>query len=116
MEFIDSSQLLKFLSALVFVLSLMGLLALIAKYFSQKAPALTQRKRRLRVVESMMLDAKRKLVIVQCDEKEHLIILGANGETLIESHLESKHDIDHASDEDDQTESKKVAFIKESAS
>lgn len=36
--------------------------------------------RRLQVMESLALDAKRRAVILACDGKEHLVVLGANSE------------------------------------
>ena len=41
------------------------------------------RKRRLAVTEMISIDARRRLAIIRCDDKEHLIVLGVNGETLI---------------------------------
>ncbi len=38
------------------------------------------KERRLQVKESLALDAKRRAVILCCDETEHLIVLGANSE------------------------------------
>lgn len=81
----DPTQYLRFAAALIFVLALMGaaLYALRAFGFvslAQRRPA----DRRLSVVESLMLDARRRLVIVRRDDKEHLILLSATGETVIE--------------------------------
>lgn len=38
------------------------------------------KERRLRVKESLALDAKRRAVILDCDGNEHLVVLGANSE------------------------------------
>ena len=38
------------------------------------------KERRLRVKESLALDAKRRAVILDCDGIEHLVLLGANSE------------------------------------
>ena len=38
------------------------------------------KQRRLRVKESLALDAKRRAVILDCDGREHLVVLGANSE------------------------------------
>ena len=40
--------------------------------------------RRLSVVEVLMLDTRRRLVLVRRDDVEHLILLGATTETVIE--------------------------------
>jgi flagellar protein FliO/FliZ len=47
---------------------------------------------RLGIVERIVLDARRQVVLLREGEREHLILLGANGETLIESR-EARHSI-----------------------
>lgn len=42
-----------------------------------------QQPRRLRVTESLMLDPRRRMVIVRCDEREHLILLGPAGDIVV---------------------------------
>ena len=80
---------LKFVFALVFVLGLIALLALILRRYGPGAVGVVPRRkgqgRRLQIVEVSALDARRRLVLVKKDEKEHLILLGANSELLIES-------------------------------
>jgi flagellar protein FliO/FliZ len=39
--------------------------------------------KRLRVTESLMLDPRRRMVIVRCDDKEHLILLGPGGDIVV---------------------------------
>lgn len=41
--------------------------------------------RRMRLVESLMIDPRRRVVIVEVDETEHVVLLGAAGETLLDS-------------------------------
>lgn len=43
--------------------------------------------RRLALVEVRPLDAKRKLVLLRRDDREHLVLLGAAGDLLIESDI-----------------------------
>ena len=92
MDIISLSDILRFAAALVFVLSLMGGLALAMRKFGHGAPITGPAKRRLRIVETMALDHRRRLFLIRHDDREHLIILGHNGETLIESGVESRHD------------------------
>jgi flagellar protein FliO/FliZ len=40
--------------------------------------------KRLRVSESLMLDPRRRMVIVRCDDKEHLILLGPGGDIVVD--------------------------------
>jgi flagellar protein FliO/FliZ len=39
--------------------------------------------RRLTIVEQMHLDPKRRLVLVRCDEQEHLLLLGNQRELVV---------------------------------
>lgn len=75
------------LLALIFVLGLLGILivALRRLGFGSPTPTLGNRNKRVRVIEVTTLDARRKLVLVRHDEREHLLLLGANGETVVES-------------------------------
>ncbi|WP_119168040.1 flagellar biosynthetic protein FliO [Algihabitans albus] len=41
--------------------------------------------RRLAVVEVLTLDARRKMVLVKQDDRQHLLLLGANSDLVIES-------------------------------
>lgn len=92
---LDLADYLRFLVSLLFVLGLIGGLALIARRYgpgflgrgstgSRKAGT-----RRLSVVETLVLDPRRKLAIVREEgsdgAREHLILLGIERETVIES-------------------------------
>ncbi len=81
----DLPQFLKLLIALGVVLLLMGGLALLLKKLglAQQTSTKADGKRRLNIVESLPLDARRRLVIIKCDQAEHLVILSATGETVI---------------------------------
>ncbi len=46
--------------------------------------------KRLSVVEVRPLDARRQLVLVRRDDVEHLLILSAAGETLVEAGIREK--------------------------
>jgi flagellar protein FliO/FliZ len=100
MELIDTHQLLKFAAALIFVLALMGGLAIILRRLNYLHPASLPKKRRLKIVEILPLDARRRLVIVRRDSREHLVILGANSETVIETGIESQQDDGNAAHAD----------------
>lgn len=49
-----------------------------------------EQKKRLNIVEILPVDAKRRLVIVRRDDKEHLIMLGAERDLLIEQNIDAK--------------------------
>jgi flagellar protein FliO/FliZ len=84
----DIPILLKLFAALALVLGLMGGLALIMKKLGLSAnTATTKGKKRLRIIEAIPLDARRRLVLLQRDDVQHLVILGATTETLIETDI-----------------------------
>ena len=84
-------QFIRLLLALALVLALMGGLAYLLKRLglSTNTPIKKGDNRRLSIVEALPLDARRRLVIVSCDDKEHLIILGANSETVVDNIIAS---------------------------
>ena len=74
------------LFALLIVVALMGGLTLaIRKLGLAGAEPLAQAGKRLRILETLPLDARRKLALIARDEVEHLVILSADGETVIET-------------------------------
>ena len=80
----------RFVLALTFVLGLIGLLALVVRRYGIGMGQVTMRKgtqRRLQLVEVMPLDAKRRAVLIRRDEVEHLVILGPESETVVETHI-----------------------------
>ena len=96
MQVIDLHDLARFAAALIFVLALMGGLSLVMRRFSHNHPLTLPQKRRLKILEVLPLDSRRRLVLLRRDNREHLVILGATGETLIESGIESKQDDEDA--------------------
>lgn len=84
---------LKFLAALVLVLGLMGGLALVLKKFNVGgAGIIPSDKRRLKIIEALPLDPRRKAVLLSRDGVEHLVILGPAGETVVEANIQ-KNDV-----------------------
>lgn len=92
MKLIDLTQIAQLGAALAFVLALMGGLALLMRRFTQNHPVTMPQKRRLKIVESLPIDPRRRLVILRRDDREHLVILGPTGETVIETGIESPQD------------------------
>lgn len=90
-------QILKLILALVFVLSLMGGLALLLRKLGLSTMGGTSgNKRRIKIIEALALDARRRAVILQCDQKQYLVIMGPNGETLVDSNLSISGDNEHS--------------------
>jgi len=84
-----SPEILRILFGLIAVIGLIGLAALGAQKLGlASASGGFVRKRRLALVESLALDARRRVAIIKCDGVEHLIILGATSETVIERNLD----------------------------
>ena len=84
----DTYSYARFVLALLFVLGLIGLLAAAAKRWGlglPQAQGRTGKNKRIGLVEVAALDSKRRLVLVKRDDVEHLIILGHNGETVVET-------------------------------
>lgn len=82
----DISSFLRAVFALVLTLGLVGLAAVALRKYGPDAMARmsNQRKdRRLKVVESLVLDPARRILIVECDGRERLILLG-EGQLLSE--------------------------------
>lgn len=86
MELITGIQLIRFFAALILVVGLMVGLGLVMRKINAGS-GLTGpgQKRRLRVVESLPLDHRRRMVLIRRDDREHLVILGPTGETVVES-------------------------------
>ncbi|MCH8183237.1 MAG: FliO/MopB family protein [Proteobacteria bacterium] len=80
----------RFVVALVFVLGLIGVLAVVAKRaglsprVSRSVPGTNKR---LSIVEVMAIDAKRRLVLIRRDDREHLVLLGADRDLVVESNV-----------------------------
>jgi flagellar protein FliO/FliZ len=73
-----------FALGIVLVLILIGLWAL--KFFMQTSANLSRgRNRRLMIMESVQLDAKRKVIILRRDDVEHVIMTGGAQDVVVES-------------------------------
>jgi flagellar protein FliO/FliZ len=82
----DLSDFARAVFALAVTLGLVGLAAVgLRRYGPDAVARLAARKaaRRLKVVESLVLDPTRRLVLVSCDGRERLLLLG-EGRTIAE--------------------------------
>ena len=77
----------RFFLALVFVLALIGVLTALARRYGLGYRAMPKKgkERRLSIVEAIPIDAKRRLVLLQRDATEHLVLVGDGSDLLIES-------------------------------
>ena len=81
----DPATLLRFALALVAVLFLIVGLGWLLRRFGPGGTGPRGNGRRLGIVESAPIDAKRRLVLVKRDGVEHLLLLSPTRETVIET-------------------------------
>ena len=82
----------RFLFALIFVIALIGLLALIARRAGFGYPTAFKKPthaRRLQIIETASVDGRRRLVLVRRDNVEHLLLIGQNTETVVETGIQT---------------------------
>lgn len=94
----DFTQYIQLGLALVFVLALMGLLSFVLKKVNYAQSGMMGKNNRIQIVEQRMIDSKHKVAIVRCDDKDHLVMMGQNGNTVIKADMtippeKSKKDI-----------------------
>ena len=83
---------LRFVMAFTFVMGLMGGMWVIMRKLTLGHYQTSPDKRRLKIVESLMLDSRHRAVLLQRDDKEHLVILSPTGETVVETRIEAARD------------------------
>ena len=83
----DYGNYLQFFLTLVFIIGLILAISLLAKHFGfANNPMVTRNKnKRLKIIEVRPLDARRKMVLIQCDDKEHLLLIGGTQDLHIDS-------------------------------
>ncbi|HVU21382.1 MAG TPA: flagellar biosynthetic protein FliO [Rhizomicrobium sp.] len=86
MDLIDIAR---YFAALLLVLALVGAAGLAVRRFGMPGVVKGQNTRRLEIVESLMLGPKQRLYIVRRDNVEHLVVMGPNGATVVESGIPS---------------------------
>ncbi len=89
MDVVDAAR---YIAALAVVLGLLGLFALGARQgwltgliasLSRGQISGARRERRMKVVETLVLDPRRRIVIVEIDGREQALLLGAAGEQVL---------------------------------
>ena len=84
---------LRFMLALIFVLGLIGILAVLARRTGLGFPITAIKSiqsRRLSVVEVTALDGRRRMVLIRRDNIEHLLLISPSSEMLIETNIPAK--------------------------
>lgn len=78
----------RYVVSLIFVLGLIGLFAWLLRRFGPPSRLRGPGKRRLSIVEILPVDARRRLVLLRRDGKEHLILIGQTRDLVIEAGIE----------------------------
>lgn len=87
----EPTNYLQFGAALIFVLALIGAIALLMRAFgvlslSQHRPG----DRRLSVTESLLLDARRRVLLIRRDDEEYLLLLSPHGDVVLDDRIKVK--------------------------
>ena len=77
----------RYLGALLLVLGLIGFAGLAARRFGFPGLAKPASARRLKIVESLMISPRQRLVLVRRDNVEHLVMICPDGAALIEASI-----------------------------
>ena len=75
----------RFAAALLVVIGLIAGFAWLMRKYGHGRLLQAGARGRIGIVEVTGLDARRRLVLLRRDDVEHLVILGPNGETVVES-------------------------------
>lgn len=83
----DLSVYIRFVVALIFVLALIALVTWLIRRlgWGDRLTRQSGRARRLAVIEAIPVDARRRLVLVRRDDREHLLMIGGPNDILLES-------------------------------
>lgn len=104
MDLIDAEQIFRLIAALVFVVALMGGLSIVIRKLGLADNiAVKTGEKRLKILESQALDARRRLVLVQCDDEQHLVLLGPNGDTIVRTGLNAPDNYDSKNQKNSKT-------------
>lgn len=75
-------------ASLAMVLMMIFLIAWLVKFISRsRITHGKQRHMRLAVNDAISIDAKRRLILVRCDDREHLILIGGSQDLVVESDI-----------------------------
>ena len=77
-----------YLNAVLYLIAIIGVILLLAwlvrKFGLGAVTPNAREQKRLKVVASVGIDAKRRLAIVKCDDKEYLLLVGGNTDILVD--------------------------------
>jgi flagellar protein FliO/FliZ len=84
----DSLNITQFILSFVFVIGLILGIAWIVKRFGLERRLIPKARpdARLEIVDQLLIDPRRRVVLIRRDKKEHLVLLSADRELLIETY------------------------------
>jgi flagellar protein FliO/FliZ len=90
----DGISFLRAVGALLIVFGLLAAFTVLLRRYGHKLTGLTLpgtggQASRLAVVETKLIDARSKLVLVRRDNIEHLLLISATGTTVVETQIEA---------------------------
>ena len=83
----DLLDIARYLGALLLVLGLIGFAGLAARRFGLPGLAKPASTRRLKIVETLMISPRQRLILVRRDNFEHLVMLSPDGASVIEASI-----------------------------
>ena len=87
MAVMDLLDLGRYLGALLLVLALVGFAGLAARRFGLPGLSKPVKSRRLKIVETLMISPRQRLVLLSRDGVEHLVVMSPDGASLIEQNI-----------------------------
>ena len=83
----DLLDLARYLGALLLVLGLIGFAGLAARRYGLPGLSKPIDTRRLKIVETLMISARQRLVLLSRDGVEHLVIISPDGAAVLEQNI-----------------------------
>jgi flagellar protein FliO/FliZ len=83
----DLLDIARYLGALLLVLGLIGFAGLAARRFGLPGLSKPASARRLKIVETLMISPRQRLVLLRRDGVEHLVMISPDGASVIEASI-----------------------------
>jgi flagellar protein FliO/FliZ len=84
-DLVSGELYLRVVLALAGVIAVIAVAALVTRRFGLAGRFAAGGKRRIGIIEAAAIDAKRRLVLLRRDEVEHLVLIGPDGSTVVET-------------------------------
>ena len=84
-DFVSADLYLRVLLALAGIIAAIAIAAFVAKRLGFAGKFAASSHNRLGLVEAVAVDAKRRLVLLRRDNVEHLVLIGPEGSTVVET-------------------------------